>query len=165
MLIQLFFLLIIKVFHVSLNKKIVKAEKDGTKYVKIMVPLKYLSNFQRTFAITDTFATFAITDTKLYVPAVTLSTQGNAKSQQQLKSGLEIKSYNVMIHGRNFFYLSVKKNQITYDSIPKIAMGQGDDYATGCCLLDYVYFKNYYKMIAIDLSKQEALDADPKKIQ
>ena len=42
---------------------------------------------------------------------------------------------------------------------------QGDDYTTGCCLLDYVYLKNYYKMIAIDLSKQEALDADPKKIQ
>ena len=70
-----------------------------------------------------------------------------------------------MIHGINFFYLSVKKNQITYDSIPKIAIGQGDDYTTGCCLLDYVYFKNYYKMIAIDLSKEEALDADPEKIQ
>ena len=33
------------------------------------------------------------------------------------------------------------------------------------CLLDYVYFKNYYKIIAIDLSKQEVLDADPKEIQ
>ena len=33
------------------------------------------------------------------------------------------------------------------------------------CLLDYNYFKNYYKMIAIDLSKQKALDADPKAMQ
>ena len=46
----------------------------------------------------------------------------------------------------------------------KIALGQGDDYASGC-LLDYAYFKNYYKMITIDLSKQQALDADPKVIQ
>ena len=46
----------------------------------------------------------------------------------------------------------------------KIATGQGDDYTTGC-LLDYNYFKNYYKMIATDLSKQQALDADPKAIQ
>ena len=41
---------------------------------------------------------------------------------------------------------------------------QGHDYTTGC-LLDYNYFDNYYKMIAIDLSKQQALDADPKAIQ
>ena len=41
---------------------------------------------------------------------------------------------------------------------------QGDDYRTGC-LLDYNYFNNYYKMIATDLSKQQALDPDPKAIQ
>ena len=39
-----------------------------------------------------------------------------------------------------------------------------DDYTTGC-LLDYIYFKNYYKMIAVDLIKQQALDPDPKEIQ
>ena len=43
-------------------------------------------------------------------------------------------------------------------------MVQKDDYTTGC-LLDYIYFKNYYKMIVVDLSKQQALDADPKAIQ
>ena len=48
--------------------------------------------------------------------------------------------------------------------IRKIATGQGDDYKTGCSL-DYNYFKNYFKMIAIDLSKQQAFDADPKAIQ
>ena len=53
---------------------------------------------------------------------------------------------------------------MTYENIRKIAAGQGDDYTTGC-LLDYTYFKKYYKMIAIDLSKQQALDADPKAIQ
>ena len=45
----------------------------------------------------------------------------------------------------------------------KIATGQGDDYTTGC-LLDYNYFPKHYKMIAIDLRKQQALDADPKTI-
>ena len=39
-----------------------------------------------------------------------------------------------------------------------------DDYTTGC-FLDYIYFKNYYKMIAVDLIKQQALDPDPKEIQ
>ena len=58
----------------------------------------------------------------------------------------------------------IKNNLITYDNIWKIATGQGDDYTTGC-LLDYNYFSNYYKMIAIDLSKQQALDADPKEMQ
>ena len=46
----------------------------------------------------------------------------------------------------------------------KIATDQGDDY-TACCLLDYVYYKNYCKMAAIDLSNQQALDANPKVIQ
>ena len=46
----------------------------------------------------------------------------------------------------------------------KIVTGQGNDYTTSC-LLDYIYFKNYYKMIAVDLSKQQALDADLKAIQ
>ena len=48
--------------------------------------------------------------------------------------------------------------------ITKIVTGQGDDYTTGY-LLDYNYFDNYYKTIAIDLSKQYALDADPKTIK
>ena len=51
----------------------------------------------------------------------------------------------------------------TYDNIRKIATGQGDDYTTGC-LLDYNYFNNHYKMIVIDSSKQQELDADPKAI-
>ena len=60
-----------------------------------------------------------------------------------------------MIDGKNFFDQPIKNNKVTY---------QGDDYTRGC-LLDYTYFKNYYKMIAIDLSKEQALDADSKAIQ
>ena len=205
-----------------------------------MVPLKYLSNFWRTLemplincevnliltwssscvliadSIPNQNATFAITDTKLYVPAVTLSTQENTKFFQQLKSGfnqylskpellaqnpnlnhlvepsfqgvnrlfvlafendddrtsndqyylptIEIKDYNIMINGETFFDQLIKNNKITYENIRKIATGQGDAYTTGC-LLDYPYFADTYKMIAVDLSKQQALDADPRAIQ
>ena len=189
---------------------------DGTKDVDIMVPLKYLSNFWRTLemplinceinliltwsstcvliatSIPNQNATFAITDTKLYVPVVTLSTQENTKFFQQLKSGfkrvinwneylskpellaqnpnlnhlvepifqgvnrlfvlafendndrtsdeqyylptVEIKDYNIMINGENFFDQPIKNNKVTYENIKKIATGQGDDYTTSCLL-------------------------------
>ena len=172
---------------------------DGTKNVEIMVPLKYLSNFWRTLEmplincevnliltwsstcvlistnVQNQSATFAITDTKLYVPAVTLSTQENAKFLQQLKSGfkrvinwnkylskpellaqnpnlnriiepsfqgvnrlfvlafenddhrtsdercylptVEIKDYNIMINGGNFFDQPIENNKVTYENI------------------------------------------------
>ena len=165
---------------------------------------------------------FKITETKLYVPVVTLSTQDNAKLLQQLKSGfkriinwnkyesdiktyaqnrylnhlinpsfqgvnrlfvlyfqnedqrklhltyylpkIEIKGYNVMIDGTNFFDQPINRMNKTYENIRRIALGQGDDYAIGC-FLDYSNFKENYKLIAIDLSKQQALDADPRAIQ
>ena len=77
---------------------------------------------------------------------------------------VEIKNYNVMINGENFFDKPVKGNKVTYENIRKIATCQGDDYITGC-LLDYPFFKETYKMIVIDLSKQQALDDDPRAIQ
>ena len=52
----------------------------------------------------------------------------------------------------------------TYENIRKIATGQSDDHTAGC-LLDYSYFKDHYEMIAVDLSKEQALDADPRAIQ
>ena len=219
---------------------------NGRKDAEIMVPLKYLSNFWRTLEMplincevnliltwsstcvliaTNTpnqNATFAITDTKLYVPVVTLSTQENTKFFQQLKSGfkrvinwnkslskaellaqnpnlnhlvepnfqgvnrlfvlafendddrtsddkyylptVDIKDYNIMINGENFLDQPIKNNKVTYDNIRKIATGYGDDYTTGC-LLDYPYFTDTYKMIAVDLSKQQASYADPRAIQ
>ena len=69
-----------------------------------------------------------------------------------------------MIDGKNSFDQPIKNNKVTYKNIRKIATGQGDDYTTGC-LFDYIYFKNYYKMIAVDLSKKQALDAGLKAIQ
>ena len=49
-----------------------------------------------------------------------------------------------MIDGKNFFDQPVKNNKLTYVNIRKFATGRGDYYTTGC-LLDYIYFKNYYK--------------------
>ena len=69
-----------------------------------------------------------------------------------------------MIGWKSFFNQPVKNDLLLYEKIEKIATDQRDDYTTGC-LLDYNYLKNYYKMIAIDLSKQQVLDADPKSIQ
>ena len=77
---------------------------------------------------------------------------------------VEIKDNNVMIDGRNFFHKPIKNDLRRYDNIRKIAIGQGDDYTTGC-LTDCLYFKNYYKLIAIDLSKQQKLDVDAKAIK
>ena len=69
-----------------------------------------------------------------------------------------------MIGGKKFFDQQVKNDKVTYENIRKTATAQGDDYTAGC-LLHYICFKNHYKMIAVDLSKQQALDADPKAIQ
>ena len=77
---------------------------------------------------------------------------------------VEIKDYNVMIDGRNFFDQPKNSMNKTYENIRKITTGKGDDYTTGC-LLDYSYFKENYKTIAIYLSKQQVLDADPRAIQ
>ena len=181
---------------------------DNEKDVEIIVPLKYLSNFWRTFemllincevnliftwsstcVITESNGAgiFTITDTKPYVSVVTLSTQENTKLAQNPNLNhlvesrfqkvnrlfvlafeddsqrtahdssylpiVEIKDSNIMINGENFFDQSIKNNKLTYENIRKIAAGQGDDYTTGC-LLDYSYFADTYKMIAVDLSKQ-----------
>ena len=69
-----------------------------------------------------------------------------------------------MIDGKNIFDQPINNDFKTYENIRKIATGKGDDHTTGC-LLDYSYFKENYKMIAVDLSKQQALDADPRAIQ
>ena len=64
-----------------------------------------------------------------------------------------------------FFDQPVKNEWRIYDNVRKIAIGQGDDCTTGC-LLDYPSFKkHYYKLLAKDLSKPKALDADKKAVQ
>ena len=171
-------------------------------------------------------STFEITDTKRYVPVVSLKTKDNAKLSKLLSEGfkrpiywneykvipnknynvneyirewldasiqgvnrlfvlaygrenddatenshrkyfllrMKIKKYNIEIDGRNFYDQSINDSIKQYDEIRKISTGQGDDYTAGC-LLDFAYFKNDFRLITADLSKQKALDADPKAIQ
>ena len=62
-----------------------------------------------------------------------------------------------MFDRRNLLDQPIKNDLKAYDNISKIPTGQSDDYTTGC-LLDYPYFKKYYKLIAIDLRKQQKLE-------
>ena len=71
---------------------------------------------------------------------------------------------DLWIHGRNFYDQPIKDFIKQYDEVRKVSTGQGDDHTTRC-LLDYAHFKDNYKLIAVDLSKQKALDADPRAIR
>ena len=75
-----------------------------------------------------------------------------------------IKNYNVIINGKNFYDQAIDSDIKRHEEIKKLTTGQGEDYTTGY-LLDYGYIKNYYRLIAIDLSRQKELIADPKAIQ
>ena len=71
-------------------------------------------------------------------------------------SNVETIDCNVMIDEQNFFDQPVKDNLKTYDNIWKIPTGQVDG-CTTCCSQDYLYLKDYYKMIAIDLNNKNLM--------
>ena len=73
-----------------------------------------------------------------------------------------VKDYNVIIDKLSFFDLPIKTKEEAYEKI--IDIGRNNEYATGN-LLDYDYFKKYYKLIAIDLSKQQVLQENEDLIQ
>ena len=79
-------------------------------------------------------------------------------------SRVKIENCNIEIDGRNFYDQSITDLIKQYDEVRKISTGQGDDYTTGC-LLDFAYFEKKYRLIAADLSKEKALDADSRAIQ
>ena len=216
--------------------------------VKVVVPLKYLSNFFRSLEMplinckiklnltwkkkcilsTDAGdAAFIITDTKMYVPVVTLSKEDNKDFIEQQNKGFQrsiywneyktkeinedadanvfkyinldasfqgvnrlfvmaynranghhtkngqskyylprisLNKYNVIIDGRNFYDNPIESDIEKYRELKKVMIGKGEDYTTGS-LLDFNYFDKHYKLVAVDLSKQKELDADPRAIQ
>ena len=69
-----------------------------------------------------------------------------------------------MIDGKNFYDQPINDLIKQYYEVRKVSTGHGDDYTTGC-LLDYAYSKDNHKLIAVDLSKQKASDADPRAIE
>ena len=77
---------------------------------------------------------------------------------------VDITNYNVLIDSRNFYDQPINDQIKKYEKIRKITTGKGDDYTTGC-LLDYQYFKDHCQLIAVDLSKQKELNADPRAMQ
>ena len=77
---------------------------------------------------------------------------------------VKIDNCNIEIDGRNFYDQPINDSIKQYNEVRKISSGKGDDYTTGC-LLDFDYFEKNYKIIATDLSKQKALDADLQAIQ
>ena len=100
---------------------------------------------------------------RLFVLTFENSTDRRSHTEYYLPK-VEIEDYNVMIDGRYVFDQPINNQIKTYENIRKIATGQGDDCTTGS-LLNYPYFKENYIIIAIDLSKQQTLDADPRSIQ
>ena len=74
---------------------------------------------------------------------------------------IKIENYNIEIDRRN---QPINDSIKQYDEIRKKSTEQGDDYMTGC-LLDFAYFEKNYRLTAADLSKQKALDVDPRAIQ
>ena len=228
------------------------AKKVGKNETEIVIPLKYLSNFWRSLDIPlinceveiiltwtkncvladmtvannpPTGLEFQITDTKLYVPVVTLSKENDTKLLEQLKLGfkktikwnkyrsqmtiqhnnnnlnylidpaftnvnrlfvlsfkrieennvkkdyrdsfshyyvpkVEIKDFNALIDGKRLFHLPVRNEAKAYEKI--IEMNNNNDYTTGN-VLDFAYYKENCRLIAIDLSKQTKLK-DPKQI-
>ena len=73
---------------------------------------------------------------------------------QYYTPNVEIKDFNVLINGTSFFGVAVKNTEKTFENI--IEMSKNNDHTTGN-LLDYDYFLNHHKLIAMDLSKQFAL--------
>ena len=76
----------------------------------------------------------------------------------------KIENFNVLIDGKKFYDQPINDLIKQYDEVRKVLTGQSDHYTTGC-LLDYAYFKDSYRLIGTDLSKQKALDVDPRVIQ
>ena len=76
----------------------------------------------------------------------------------------DLKKYYVIIDERNFYDNPMESDIEKYRELKKVMIGKGEDYTTGS-LLDYDYFKKHYKLVAVDLSKQKELDADPEAIQ
>ena len=96
---------------------------------------QYLTNVNRLFVLSFENEDDRTSFSKYYVPKV------------------ETKDFNVLTDGKPFFEIPVK-NEEPYEAI--IEMSKNDDYTSN--LLDYEYFKDHYRLIAIDLSKQIELE-------
>ena len=77
---------------------------------------------------------------------------------------ISLNKYSVIIDGRNVYDNPIEIDIEKYRELKKVMIGEGEDYTTES-LLDFNYFHKHYKLVAVDLSKQKELDADPRAIQ
>ena len=84
--------------------------------------------------------------------------------QKYYLSRIDLEKYNVIIDGRNFYDNPIESDIEKYRELKKVMIGKGEDHTTGS-LLDFNYFDKHYKLVAVDLSRQKELDADPRAIQ
>ena len=77
---------------------------------------------------------------------------------------IDLEKYNVIIDGRNFYDNPIESDIEKYRELKKVMIGKGEDNTTRS-LFDFNYFNKHYKLVAVDLSKQKELDADPRAIQ
>ena len=77
---------------------------------------------------------------------------------------IDLEKYNFIIDGIHFYYNPIGSDIEKYRELKKVMIGKGEDYTSGS-LLDFKYFNKHYKLVAVDLSKQKELDADPRAIQ
>ena len=77
---------------------------------------------------------------------------------------IDLEKYNNNIDGRNFYDNPIESDIEKYRELKEVMIGKGEDYTTGS-LLDFNYFDKHYKLVAVDSSKQEELDAHPRAIQ
>ena len=77
---------------------------------------------------------------------------------------VEVKDYNVLIDGRNFYDQNINDSITRYNELLKLTTGKSEDYTTGC-LIDYDYYVKDWRIVVVNLSHQSVLDSDPKAIQ
>ena len=86
------------------------------------------------------------------------------RQQKYYLPRIDLKIYNVIIDGRNFYDYPIESDIEKYRELKKVMIGKVEDCTTGS-LLDFNYFDKQYKLVAVDLSKQKELDPDPRAIQ
>ena len=103
---------------------------------------------------------------RLFVMAYNRATGQPTRNGQQkyYLPRIDLEKYNVIIDGRNFYDNPIESDIEKYRELKKVMIGKREDYTTGS-LLDFNYFDKHYKLVAVDLSKQKELDADPRAIQ
>ena len=148
------------------SNKIIFTLKNTELYVPVVTLYKTISKNKNT---TNEYRYFLQSNfvgiNRLFVLVYT-NHDANAKivnaRKYYLPKGI-IRNHNFIINGKNFYDKPINSDIKRYEEIKKLTTGQGEDYTTGC-LLDYDYVKNNYRLIAVDLSRQKKLDADPEAI-